>query len=372
MLLVCFAIILSLPLGADELEQSLSALRKVSASVSETQTLIETIRASQPNDDKRVVEGLVSIWENYADCEWGVGLRTISLACEKSGDRTAGIILRAAAAMLDSKSAKKRERAAQLFGTPGVVLSGKLSDPEPLLKLAADQGCLRLIARSTCNSELRERYLLRGLRQRGLPKGQSVTSLICHVSDSAIPKIRGIVANLQRTNPQSKMFEIGLRTLVDAEDTGILPLLKSRAGDSRVDQEQRELARVYRSKLRHQHSTDELLRILRTEKKSETVLRWTVWRLLWLKSPKQAIRAALEQNRNDSGPARGIAANVDAYFFENLEGLNSGSPRWRADRLMLDREDLLRDCAEPEPAGMSALLERLDRYSLPALLEAAP
>lgn len=354
---------------SDVVDEAFDTLGNPSATYGELRAACQAIDEGYPDDDPSCVAHLLTIWDEAPGGHRGGPIEALRLACSKAGDATAPIILGKVGEVLKRGDASSRQQAREFFGAAMPKLSRRLTDPEPLLKLAVESGFWNTITRLECSRELLDQYLVEGLRGcREFLSGPYLVSLICYISDAAIPEVRQVMRELWNTSPQLRGFDIALLTLVQAEDREIIPDLETMAPDPRLTEEQRDNAEAYLGKLRHQHSIPDMLKIVETERENKRLLSWAVLRLLWLKTDKKTIYQALATNRRISGHGHDIAREVEIYVFGE-DG--TGTPfSWHGDPLMLDREERQTSCAEwlRRPLDPQALA----RYSIAAVVRAAP
>jgi hypothetical protein len=332
---------------------------------------ISRIRNAYANDESARVMALLELWERDRFRSPEVA----TAACEES--RSPVIIeqvLERVRSVVASATGEEKRLVIGFFYRPAQNLCRKMADPEPLLSLAVESGAWSFIARWDCPQNLKDKYLVRGIRgSRNSQGSQWVVSLAGAISREAIPALREAIGELGKQDPLPAGFTVAVRTLVDFEDTAILPDLESILTRQDIYPSQRETLELYVAKLKHQHSRDALLDIVRTERDDYRLLEWAVKRLLWLKADRKTIYNALSANRRPSKGGQDIAQAVENRL-RSYERPNP--PVWPfpdSDSLVLDGKELAEYRAglkqSQNPAEMAPHLNRL---SLRSLVTSAP
>lgn len=354
----------------DPLDEALRVLATPAARYEQIRTARSAIEAGSPEDDSSWTVKLLDIWIDAGMASADAQLAAIELACAKAGDVTAPTILSAAEGLLKRSDSISRERARQFFGGAAESLSRRVTDPEQLISLAARHGFIATIPRLAGSPELRGRYLIEALRQLRDPSSALVAPFPQLVPELLIPKLRETMRELRISNPRSAEFRVCLLTLVQIDDGEIVGDLESMSHDSTLPSEHRQEFLTYLAKLRWQHSPEQVLNIVRTERENQRLLTWAIYRLLWLKVSKSSIREALAENRTPSSSGRDFAGGISRYFFPD-EGWAGGLLGFMtSDPLMLDAAE--RRALESQPADKLETLRRVNRLSLAGVVNAAP
>ena len=367
-MLTTLTLVLFVAVGpASPMEQAFTVLSEPTASHEAIRTASKTIAETCPDDDGRCIAKLMSIWTDDAKVRGEGGLEALRLACCKAGDATQSIILDAVRLLLQRPDPAAQERGRMFFGQPMQDLASKVTDPEPLLKLAVEAGLWNTIVNLSVPQDLMDQYLIEGLRaSEKLRSGPWLVSLGCKISDAAVPQLRRVMRELRAVSPQTQGFDIALMTLVQAEDAEIVSDLESMVIDPALTQTQRDAAETYLAKLRHQHDPSEMLRIVRTQRDNRKLLMWAVRRLLWLKTDKNIVREALDLNRRKSSRGHDLAHELSSYLFPPAGEQLPPSAFSDGDPLMLDKNELAVLCERQR--GGPPDLGRMTRYSLGAIL----
>lgn len=216
-------------------------------------------------------------------------------------------------------------------------------DAAVLARLWADLGEIEWLLRLPRSPE-HHALVIRALRNARpalvLPAG----CLYCELSDAGMPEIRRYFGELRGSAAPNAAFDICLRFLVEADDRQLLAELPDLIADARFGDARREQMAVYLVKLKHQHSKEELVRVLETERRW-SVLWYAAQRLLHLGAGKQTIRTALEKNAGAAGADRSPAAAVSEALFKSTPEERAQLPPRDLDcALTLDREELASMC----------------------------
>jgi hypothetical protein len=232
------------------------------------------------------VTELVATWKNTPDAD----VAYISQACAKADDSTASMILEAVRELSRQGNPKERRRAMAFFGEPCRMLAERVTDVEPVLRLAVDTGWWNAIVDIPCEASLREKYLIEGVRTcRRQECGPSLASITAWISDSRIPELRDVMRALRHASPESDGFRIALRTLVELDAPEILNDVQGMVSDVHLSPQQREYAQTYLAKLRDRDSVSALVDIVRKERQNRILLKWAIRRLLWLRESPASI-----------------------------------------------------------------------------------
>jgi len=354
---VVLTVMLLLVAAGERLDDAFSTLVSSTASSADKQRDFERIGASSPDDEAAWVARLVGVWSHdvatYSDWKY----KALHLACTKSGDESADVIVNSVTSLLGG-DLHSRDHARQFFSQAIEVLSRRVTDPEPLLTLAADAGCLRSICRMDVPDDLREQFLIEALKVEKPLCARSRNSIACFVSPHSIASLRQMMRNTRKRSSRSTGFDIALRTLVQLEDHEIVGDLRSMKTDSSLSKKQRHVAATYLSKLLYQDSTEHLLSVVRKERDNKPLLRWAVRRLLWLGAGNDIVRQGLATNRRIARDERNIAKEMSGYLFPE-SGQLVYSASWDGRWLMLDREELRTACeaSRSEPLDFFSLMQ---------------
>jgi hypothetical protein len=346
-------------------QDALRVLRSPDAKDGEIASAVDMITHVTDEQPELPAE-LIRIWAEASGATAGGRAESLRMACLRVDERSAGAIVSHARRLLRSASAADRDAGTCIYGVSGKLLAERMRDPEALLRLFAERGCLDAIRQLAVKPEVRDRYLIESLLVENSECGSS-ESLFCDLSPAGLASLPPVLQRLASGSIQSRAFNVVLRTLVDAADPGVESFLRDIQDDPRLTSVQRSRLRVYLVKLRSQHSTADLLRVLRTETERD-VLSWAAWRLLWLKVPLPEVLAALVENRPSAGQ-RSAAPDVATFFSSKPDPEQPTFPTRQMSLLALDADELRRVC--PRPNDPLRTLELFQQLSLQAILKRA-
>jgi len=298
-----------------------------------------TFARAYPDGGPECVQRLVDAWSGSG----GAQEAALLWACESADDRTLPIVLGAVRELLGSQDdGAVKGPASAFFADPARVLCERLTDPEPVLRLTLEAG--RSVYWYACAPALKDKYLIEEIRRR-TKEIDSWESCARRLSDDGIAPLRTLVRGMLERDPRPYGVWSAITTLSELSDTEIIPDLEELLASPFSDEERRSgyaaLIRTYLAKLKYQHDPEQLMHIVETERESYTVLDWAVWRLLWLKSDRQSIHAALSKNRRTNNAGEDVAEYVDSSLLrqEEARGLSEGAIWSRLNILILDRNE---------------------------------
>jgi hypothetical protein len=328
------------------------------------------ILAEHGQDNRLCIAKLMDLWKAHE----GQFREPVLQACEKVTPDNAQALIESIMTIIrnDRRAPEKDRYALTFFGDAARTLSRKLQDKTVLPSFALETGYWEAILTLDCDPKAKERYLIDGLRTcKKLNFNPDLGSLTMWVSEDALPELRKIVEAM-KDHPEWDGFTVAASTLVEFDDRAVVPYLKAAASDERLGPDRREESRLYLAKLQSQHSPEQLLGIVQTERDSRRILKWAVRRLLFLKTEKKKILDALSQNRRVDASGHDIAKEM-AWYVRSCEGSKPPiTASMDVDTLVFDRREL-ESYLEALRSGKSGEgLRTFQRYSMWALVASAP
>lgn len=238
-------------------------------------------------DDVALAKELAEVWTAPA-YDYQVRFASFEVACSKAGIRSLPTLLQYFRAWLG-----KRDPNDVLVGAglAGVLVKrippGAHCDPR-LIDFLREHGFVKALMLLDCPPKLVRAAIMRSLSTDSDWRDDEVWSLACYVDDEGVPQLLKLTSNLVRDHPGYLKTAVGLRTLVELERPEAGPLLE-RYDELPIERAvTREELSVWRARFRAHNDEGLLLRLVADDCEPD-VVRYAVWRLLWLRVEVSAI-----------------------------------------------------------------------------------
>lgn len=337
--------------SADSLEARLAVLADPNASYADLLAAADGIAPlAEGGDANGTVSALMDIWAQNPSASIFHRHRVALLtACELANDESARDIISRVRTLAASPDRATNLRAGIFFGEPVRKLIDRVSDPEPVLRLVSECGIhgLYVLTALEVPTHLKSKYLVEACRQ-GIRCGSlsPPPSLVCCMTDDAIAALRAYVETAQAEAPATVKLDVPIWILVQLEDPWVVPRIEALLKQPGITEMRCQRLDMYLAKLRHQHSKEAMLTILRTEADNAALLSWATRRLLWLKVSPATVRAALERDLSQRAAARRLLNDV-------FEAPSAHRPSTNTNTWFLSKEELVEWCSQREQLNAS-------------------